>query len=404
MKVIVVGGGVAGAAGAIALRRIGAEVTVYEAYEDPAGQVGSFLSLASNGLRVLDELGCLEEVQRSGFDVARQRMWGSSGKLLGDVPRGRLTADPLHSVTLMRADLVAVLRARAARSGARIVTGERLVGAVTTQDGVRAEFASGRVAEADLLIGADGIWSTTRTVLDPSAPAPAYAGLYSISGVAENVGVEQGTFNMVFARNGAFIHLPAPDGSLWWSAQVAAAERPELNGVGDAEWLDRLSDLYRFEELPQAILKATTSVHRPTPMHVLPEVPVRHNDRIALVGDAGHPVGAGQGASMAIEDALVLAQTVAGTATIADGLRRYDQRRRARIAKLVRSAASNRDAKTAGPIARRLNDLIMPIFFRHFYEKATGWLYSHDLGTLSTPTEAPVRGRESGGRSTRPAF
>src|SRR4051812_20174122 len=63
MRVVVVGGGVAGSTAAIALRRIGAEVTVLEAYVDPAGQVGSFLSLAYNGLSALDELGCLGAVQ-----------------------------------------------------------------------------------------------------------------------------------------------------------------------------------------------------------------------------------------------------------------------------------------------------------------------------------------------------
>jgi 2-polyprenyl-6-methoxyphenol hydroxylase-like FAD-dependent oxidoreductase len=133
-------------------------------------------------------------------------------------------------------------------------------------------------------------------------------------------------------------------------------------------------------------------------MHVLAEVPVWHSDRIALVGDAGHPVGSGQGASMSIEDALVLAQALAETSTISDGLKMYDQKRRARIAKMVKAASANRDAKTAGPIGRRLNDLIMPIFFRHFYEKATGWLYSHDLGTL----HAPVPARDHPGLGARP--
>jgi 2-polyprenyl-6-methoxyphenol hydroxylase-like FAD-dependent oxidoreductase len=80
---VIVGGGVAGAASAIALRRIGAEVDVYEAYEDPAGPVGSFLSLAANGLRGLAALGCLSQVQEAGFPVAWQRMWSGNGKLLG---------------------------------------------------------------------------------------------------------------------------------------------------------------------------------------------------------------------------------------------------------------------------------------------------------------------------------
>lgn len=100
MRISVIGGGVAGAASAIALRRrTGAEVTVYEAYEDPAGRVGSFLSLAVNGQRALESLGCLPAVRAAGFQVAHQRMWSASGKLLGEVPRGgrpptRCTARP----------------------------------------------------------------------------------------------------------------------------------------------------------------------------------------------------------------------------------------------------------------------------------------------------------------------
>src|SRR6478752_138282 len=125
MRAVVVGGGVAGASCAIALRRIGMDVVLYEAYDDPAGRVGSFVSLAGNGLRALDALGILPQVQAAGFAVARQRMWSGSGRLLGDVPRGRRGGDRQLSVTLMRADLVAELRAAALAAGARIITGER---------------------------------------------------------------------------------------------------------------------------------------------------------------------------------------------------------------------------------------------------------------------------------------
>ena len=76
---------------------------MYETYDDPAGQTGSFLSLAANGLRGLDALGCIEAVQQVAFPVARQRMWAGNRKLLGDVARGRRADDTLNSVTLMRA-------------------------------------------------------------------------------------------------------------------------------------------------------------------------------------------------------------------------------------------------------------------------------------------------------------
>jgi salicylate hydroxylase len=52
-----------------------------------------FVSLAVNGLRALEALGCLAPVQQAGFEVARQRMWASNGKSLGDTPRGRLSGD-----------------------------------------------------------------------------------------------------------------------------------------------------------------------------------------------------------------------------------------------------------------------------------------------------------------------
>src|ERR1019366_543949 len=81
------------------------------------------------------------------------------GKLLGDVARGRRPGDPLHSVTLLRADLVAALRAAALESGARIVTGQRLDGE-----------SDPRTADADLIVGADGIWSAAPPRPGPGAP------------------------------------------------------------------------------------------------------------------------------------------------------------------------------------------------------------------------------------------
>ena len=110
MRVVIAGGGVAGTACAVALAATGAEVTLYEAQADPAGPVGSFLSLAANGLRGLDVLGALDAVRAAGFAVPRQRMWAGNGKLLGDVARARPAQDPMISVTLMRSDLVSVLR------------------------------------------------------------------------------------------------------------------------------------------------------------------------------------------------------------------------------------------------------------------------------------------------------
>jgi salicylate hydroxylase len=372
MRAVVVGGGVAGSASAIALARIGADVTVYEAYEDPAGPVGSYVSLAVNGLRALDALGCLPPVQAAGFPVARQRMWSGRGKLLGDVARGRRPEDALRSVTVMRADLITRLRAAALEAGARIVAGQRLDGP-----------ADERTADADLIVGADGIWSATRRALDPAAPEPTYAGLYSVSGTSGAVpaGLPADGFNWIFAKHGVFIYLPAPDGTVWWTAQVSASLPPaDPAAVGVPE----LTALFGGEAQAAALLRAATSVRTANLGHVLRPVTRRHDDRVVLIGDAAHPVGAGQGASVALEDAVVLARhlAAAGTEAIGAALAAFDAERQPRAGKLAKMETSNRDAKTAGPIASRLREVIMPHVFDRFYENATGWLYDFDPGLL----------------------
>jgi salicylate hydroxylase len=378
MRAVVIGGGVAGSASAIALAQIGAHVTVYEAYEDPAGPVGSYVSLAVNGLRTLGALGCLEPVQQAGFEVASQRMWSGSGKVLGEVARGRRPEDDLHSVTVMRADLVSTLRAAARDAGAQIVTGSKV-----------AAVNDPRTADAGLIVGADGIWSATRRALDPGAPEPVYAKMYSVSGVsALPPDAPRDAFNWIFAKHGVFIYLPAPDGTVWWTAQVSASQPPaNPSAIGVPELLEE----FRTEPRASEILRAATAIRTANLGHVLKPVSRRYDDRTVLVGDAAHPAGAGQGASMALEDALVLSKHLAAGSPIPEALAAFDRERLPRAGKLAKMETSNRDAKTAGPIGTRMRELIMPHVFDRFYEKATGWLYDFDPGKprdTKTPSDA----------------
>jgi 2-polyprenyl-6-methoxyphenol hydroxylase-like FAD-dependent oxidoreductase len=145
--------------------------------------------------------------------------------------------------------------------------------------------------------------------------------------------------------------------------------------------VERVAELFP-ERLPAAVLAATTKVHRTTLNHWLPPVPVWSRGPLVLVGDAIHPVGAGQGASQAIEDGVVLAHSLDQQPTRLAALAAYEAARRPRIARMLKASDDNRAAKRAGPTRRALERVMMPLVLRHFYDRATAWLYSYEPPTV----------------------
>ena len=144
-----------------------------------------------------------------------------------------------------------------------------------------------------------------------------------------------------------------------------------------------MAALYATEPVAAAVLGAAKQIRTATLLHVLPPVRRRQDGRMVLVGDAAHPVGAGQGAAMALEDAVALARSLGTADTVAAGLAAFDGERQARTGKLAATAARNREAKTGGNVmTRRMREVIMPVMFPRFYEQATGWLYDWEPGQL----------------------
>ncbi|MFF5885657.1 FAD-dependent oxidoreductase [Streptomyces sp. NPDC012589] len=380
MRTIVIGGGIAGPAIALALRHIGHDVTVYEAYDVPPEDVGAHFSLAVNGLRALQKLGCLRDVQEAGHPVERMRFYSEGGRLLGDVARLRREADPMRSITLQRGRLVSILREAALAAGARIVTGERLVGGTESADGVVAEFASGRRESAELLVGADGVWSTVRGLIDSSAPRAEYAGLYGVAGIANAPGIEPGVWNLAYTRAGAFVYTGIDEGTQWWTAQIGDPVKPDLRGIDDAQWLRRVNELFP-EALPQAVVGAATSIVASGHLTVCDTVRTWHSARMVLVGDAAHPVGVGHGASMCIEDALELAVALSGAPTVPAGLKSYDATRRPRIDRLLKHGHNARESKRPSTVKRQINSARMRVLLP-FFERAQGYLYDYEPPSL----------------------
>ena len=389
MKALVIGCGIGGPATAMALRRAGIAAEVYEAYEHTADAVGSFLNIASNGLDALRVLGAHAPVLAAGIPTPRMVMWSGTGKRLGQVDNGLELDDGTVSHTIQRGDLYAIVRDQATARGIPVRYGSRLVDLREEPAGVTATFADASTAHGDILIAADGVHSATRTLIDPAAPAPRYTGLLSMGGIVDptatrgiQVDGDPGTYHMVFGRRAFFGYTVAADARVWWFANLPVPTEPSRAQLAGTDWQQQLVAAVRDDRNPAADLIRAGGVDLVLPVYDLPPVPTWHTGRVVLTGDAAHATSpsSGQGASLAIEDGLVLAQCLRDLPSPAMAFGRFEHLRRARAERVVEFSRRISNTKTAGPIARVFRDLMMPIFLRKAANpEALAWLYRHHI-------------------------
>ena len=388
-RALIIGGGVAGPVAAMALQRASIDGLIYEAYAGGADYAGAFLTFASNGLDALRAIDAHHLVLAEGFPTPRMTIQSGTGKHLGDVPNGGTLPDGTVSQTLKRADLYRALRDEAVRRGANIEYGKRLVDAETSPDGsVTARFEDGTEAEGDLLIGADGIHSRTRRIIDPSAPGTRYIPVLNIGGYARDVRVQAqpGTFLMVFGKRAFFGYAVHPSGEVWWFANPPRADEPtgaELAAIGTEQWREMLMDLFAGDDSPAVeIIRSTPGNLAGWATYDLPSVPTWHRGSLVIIGDAAHATApsSGQGASMAIEDAVVLARCLRDLPDTRQAFAAYERLRRARVERIVAHGARTSNSKAAGPVVRVLRDLMMPLILKRVARGGSlAWMHDYHI-------------------------
>lgn len=336
-RVLVIGGGIAGTATALALHKAGFEVTVHEAHPDSAEDIGAFLTLASNGMRALAQLDASAAVTATGFPLTSLRVLDDTGTEVAHAPMGD-TGDPvLHYRCLRRGELNTALQAEAARRGVTVRHGARFASAEDGPDGVTAHFTDGTTARGDLLIGADGLNSAVRRSFSPTT-RPFHAGqcvFYGYTRAAAPAGPEA-CITMVRGSGSAFGWAVSPDGETYWFARVTGdpLSAEELAQGTPADWRERLLPLLRKDATPAAdIVAATADDLMVTDATEIPTGTPWRSGRTLLIGDAAHAASpaTGQGASMALEDAVVLAKSLRDAPDTDAALTLYETLRRPRV-------------------------------------------------------------------------
>jgi 2-polyprenyl-6-methoxyphenol hydroxylase-like FAD-dependent oxidoreductase len=360
-SVLIVGGGIAGPVLALFLDRAGFRPLICEAREATAADAGAFLNLAPNGMAVLETLGLACAVAAAGTPTRRIEFFNHRGRALGVLPESL--------VLIKRSALHRVLRQEVLRRGLGFEPGRQLVGAEQGTGGVVARFDDGRELSADLLVGADGIWSAARRALWPAGPEPAYTGLIDSGGFAPapHELPRDGVMRMTFGLHGFFGYQVTPQGEAFWFQNLHQAEPPRRDepAPADESWRRRLLEAHAEDAGPATdlIWSSAQPIGR-WPIYDLPTLPTWHQGRVCLVGDAAHATSphAGQGASLALEDAVTLARCLRDFPDHAAAFPAFERLRRRRVERLVRAARRQGSRKAPGPLGRRFRDLLLPLF------------------------------------------
>lgn len=386
-KAIIIGGGIGGPVAAMALKRIGVEAVIYEAHAAPTDVTGAFLNLAPNGVNILKTIGVAQQVASYGFACPGISFWNSKGKRIGE-----LNNDPeeqrygAKSILIKRGLLHKALREEALRQGITMEFGKRLqTFTVTDEQGVIAQFEDGTQAEGDFLLGCDGIQSRTRQVMLPDAPKPVYTGLMNFGGFANGLDLPATTLmQMVFGRRAFFGYAVTPTDGIYWFSNTSHPNEPsraELKATSDEVWLQRLLELHRDDPAPvSAIIRATRGGELGSyPTYDMPPLPTWHKGPVCLIGDAAHATSphVGQGASLALEDALILAKCLRDAPDLEQAFTTFETLRKARAEKLIVQARRTGNSKVvSNPIQAWFRDLTLPFFLR-LGAKSTEWVYAY---------------------------
>ncbi|MEV3854100.1 FAD-dependent oxidoreductase [Streptomyces sp. NPDC050095] len=368
--VLVIGGGAAGNAATILLRRAGITVDLIEARADGNATAGSGITLQGNALRVLRELGVWDQVEKSGYGFDAVGITAPDGTVLHVADDLRTGGGDLPAtVGMQRPRLQRILSDAVRASGAGIRLGVRAVSLAQPADdpGVTVRFTDGTEGRYDLVIAADGLGSATRAAIGiTDRPEPTGMAVWRIA-APRPAGVTR--TDLAFGGP-AYIagYCPTGDDTLYAYVVEANRDRAALPRASYADEMRALARHYggNWPEIT-AHITDPSQVNYTWCDRMLVEGSW-HRGRVVLTGDAAHccPPTLAQGAALSLEDSWVLAQLLTSTDTWDDALlQAYYERRITRVRPVVEASVQIgqwqidgvRDADVPGLMGRTMTML-----------------------------------------------
>jgi 2-polyprenyl-6-methoxyphenol hydroxylase-like FAD-dependent oxidoreductase len=392
-KALIIGGGIAGPVTAIFLKQAGIDAELFEAWPYSTG-IGGGLQIAPNGMHVLAELGLADDMIRRGSICESFDFYSQSGQRLGSLNRNMKQRFGQPAVNMCRALLNETLVDKAWSDSVAVYFEKRLVGIEDRPDQpVVAHFADGSSAEGDFVIGADGVHSAVRAHVIPDGPKPFDTGLIGFGGFVPRALLEQASIGQrvetTFGQSGFFGYgycsLDPDDGVMWWSTQPAhGIDAAAFRAMSQDELRRHLRDFHAgwHDPIPR-IIDAAENIMVTDTLDVA-TLPTWSRQRTLLIGDAAHATTphAGQGASLALEDAMRLGRLMHDGQELKVTFQNFEQERRPRAERIVAVARRNGNSKrefsaAGGWIRDRMLKLLLPVSAR-----GMDFMYAYDPRTV----------------------
>jgi salicylate hydroxylase len=382
IRIAIVGGGIGGSTAALALLKAGFDVDVYEQAR-AVREVGAGIVLTPNAVRVLHHLGFAAELDTIGVapEAFRQRRW-DDGRTLMVTSLARAPGHPAMFFTSHRSDVLSMLVGKLPAE--RLHLSHRLTGFVDRGDCVELQFADRPPATADIMIGADGIDSTVRSLLF-GAERPrftgciAYRGLVPADKLAHLNLLREAQIWMGPGKH--FVHYPVSAGRL--VNFVCLIDRDAWTKESWTEPGDVKDALAAYEGWHPQVRSIISAVEETFISGLFDRMPLARwsVNRVTLLGDACHPMlpFLAQGAAQAIEDGATLAAVLRSVGDVPAALRHYEALRLPRTARIQKVAAGNktRNHLPDGP-EQRERDAAMAAGAADWSIGASAWVYDHD--------------------------
>lgn len=335
MQGIIIGAGIGGLCAASALRRRGIAVRVYESTET-LQPVGAGIMMAPNAMWVFAQLETADAITARGVSLKRLGVSDHRGRVLQTMdatPIERLFDHPITAIH--RADLHQILIEQLPNDTVHL--GKRCVACHQTTEGVVADFEDGSEERGDFLIGSDGLYSTVRQTLFPSARLR-YSGQTCWRGVSTSSQPSGLVNSERWGRGVRAGFVPIGGGRVYW---WATANR-NAGGVDVDDPRPQLLELFGSfaNPVPAIIEETSANAIMRHDLYDLRPLSKWSVGRIALLGDAAHAPtpNLGQGGAQAVEDAWVIADELANAPDPAAALERYERRRMRKANRIIRES------------------------------------------------------------------